>query len=505
LTTRRSDYFLALDAGTSGGRAVIFDNAGRQLAEAGCAWTYDAPPDIAPWGREFDADHFWSLLCKATREAMRAADASPDRIAAVATTGQRLATVFLDEAGRELYAGPNLDLRAVLEGTRLLNEHGPRIYAVTGQLPPFLFASARWLWFAEHHPQVCEQTRAVLAINDWLAFRLSGEIASEPTNAAASGLFDVRARDWSDEMCQMAGLPAGVCRPLRRAGEVIGRVTARAAEQTGLAVGTPVVVAGADTSCGLLGMGVTQPGECGVVAGWSAPAQVVTAGPVFDPQAALWTSCHILPELWVLEGNAGPAGSAHRWACNVLFGNADWEAFDALAAGAPAGAGGALGFLGARIADYNDPRLLWGGWLMPLAGPLDGIGRAELARATFENVAFAVKANLERMGTLAPMSSPVRLGGGLARSQLLPQILADVLGRPVEAHPGHSVSALGAAMCAAAGVNFEGDVARAAFAMLRVESAQRLEPRRKAQAEYLDAFERWTRAYTGLAQLSEQL
>jgi xylulokinase len=189
----------------------------------------------------------------------------------------------------------------------------------------------------------------------------------------------------------------------------------------------------------------------------------------------------------------------------MLLGNDAWTAFDALAVGAPAGAGGALGFLGARIADYNDPRLLWGGWLMPLAGPLDGVGRAELARATFENIAFAVKANLERVGTLAPMSGPVRLGGGLARSQLLPRILADVLGRPVEAHPGHSVSALGAAMCAAAGVNFEGDVARAALAMLHVESAQWLEPRRKAQAEYLDAFERWTRAYTGLAQLSEQL
>jgi autoinducer 2 (AI-2) kinase len=505
LTTRRSDYFLALDAGTSGGRAVIFDNAGRQLAEAGCAWTYDAPPDIAPWGREFDADHFWSLLCQVTREVMRAADVSPERIAAVATTGQRLATVFLDAAGRELYAGPNLDLRAVLEGTRLLNEHGPRIHAVAGQLPPFLFASARWLWFAAHHPQVCEQTRAVLAINDWLAFRLSGEIVSEPTNAAASGLFDVCARDWSAEMCQMVGLPVGVCPPLRRAGEVLGRVTARAVEQTGLRVGTPVVVGGADTSCGLLGMGVTQPGECGVVAGWSAPAQVVTARPVFDPQAALWTSRHILPELWVLEGNTGPAGSAHRWACNMLLGNTDWTAFDALAAGAPAGAGGALGFLGARIADYNDPRLLWGGWLMPLAGPLDGVGRAELARATLENIALAVKANLERAGTLAPMSGPVRLGGGLARSQLLPQILADVLGRPVEAYAGHSVSALGAAMCAAAGVDFGGDVAQAASAMLRIESAQRFEPRRRAQAEYLDAFERWTRAYTGLAQLSEQL
>jgi len=88
---------------------VIFDNAGKQLAEAGCAWTYGAPPDIAPWGREFDADHFWSLLCQATREAMHAADVSPERIAAVATTGQRLATVFLDAAGRELYAAPNLD------------------------------------------------------------------------------------------------------------------------------------------------------------------------------------------------------------------------------------------------------------------------------------------------------------------------------------------------------------------------------------------------------------
>lgn len=507
MTTRLADYYLALDAGTSGGRAALFDRTGKPLAEASRAWSYHAPPDAAPWGRAFDADRFWSLLCQAAREAMDAADVAPAQIAAVATTGQRLATVFVDSAGHELYAAPNLDLRATFEGARLLNEKGLRIHAVTGHLPPFLFTSARWLWFATHHPEVCEQTRAVLTMNDWLAFRLSGELVSEPTSAAESGLFDVRARAWSDEMRELVGLPASACPPLRQAGTLVGRVTARAAEETWLMAGTPVVAAGADTSCGLLGMGVTRPGECGIVAGWSAPAQVVTAQPVFDPQAALWTSCHLLPDVWVLEGNPGPAGAAHRWACNTLFGDGDWETFDELAAQAPVGAGGALGFLGPRIADYNIPRLLWGGWLMPLAGPLDGVGRTELARATLENIAFATQANLARMEELAPVTDPVRLGGGLARSKLLPQILADVLGRPVEAHAGRiaSVSGLGAAMCAAAEVSFSGDAAQAASVMARGESPQTFEPLRAAQAEYLDAFELWAQAYDGLAQLSERL
>lgn len=502
LKSARSPLCLVLDAGTSAGRALVFDDRGCLLAEETRPWRYETPADAAPWGRELDPDRFWALLCEASRAALSACGA--EAVSAVAATAQRQATVLLDAAGRELYAGPNVDLRAAFEGLRLLEEHGPRIHAITGHLPPMMFASARWLWFRRHRPELCERAARLLMMADWLTWRLCGRAITEPSNAVESGLFDVTARAWSVEWTTDLGMPAAILPQVAAAGTVAGQLTPAAGAALGLAPGVPVVVAGADTACGLLGMAVTRPGQSGLVAGWSAPAQMITERPIFDPQRALWTTCTALVGQWALEGNAGPAGSAHRWACELFLPGGDYAAFDALAASAPAAARGALAFLGPRVADYDNPQLLWGGMFYPQANDLLAVGRAELARATLENVAFAVKANLERVEAVAgKRTTELCLGGGLARSRLFARILADVLGRPVQTSAEAAVSGLGAAMCAAVGAGEYDDLVEAAMAMSR--PGERFAPESVAQAEYLDAYERWLQVYHNLENLSGQL
>lgn len=493
---------LALDAGTSAGRAVVFDHQGHALAEAIRPWRYETPPEAAPWGRQFDPERFWAIICEAAREAL--ADCGGGPVAAMAATAQRQATIFLDGHGRELYAGPNIDLRAVFEGARLLDEQGARIHAITGHLPPMLFASARWLWFQQHRPEVCRRTARLLMMGDWLTWRLCGQAASDPTNAAESGVFDVTALAWSDELLTELHMPRHILPPLELAGTRIGQLTSHAAEALGLPLDTPVAVAGADTACGLLGMNVTRPGQVGVVAGWSAPVQMATARPVFDSRRALWTTPAVIGGQWALEGNPGPAGMAQRWVRDLLLPEGDYAALDALAASAPAGARGMVALLGPRVADYDDPQLLWGGVLFPQASELLPVGRAELARAALENIAFAIRANLEQVEAAAGQPAPqVHLGGGLSRSRLLAQTMADVLGRPVQVSALASASALGAAMCAAAGAGEYSDLSEAAQAMS--PPGQLLTPERAAQAEYLDAYERWLQAYRNLEALSAQL
>ena len=386
---------LALDAGTSAGRAVIFDYQGHALAEAIRPWQYEIAHEAAPWGRQFDPERFWGMLCAAAREALAAGGA--DEVVAIAATAQRQATVFLDATGRELYAGPNVDLRAVFEGTRLLNEQGERIHAITGHLPPMLFASARWLWFRQHRPEVCQRTTHLLMMGDWLTWRLCGQTLTDFTNAAESGLFDVTAQTWSDELLADVQVPREILPKIVPAGTVAGRLSSGVAESLGLRAGVPVVLAGADTPSGMLGMNVSQPGQMGLLAGWSAPLHLVTSRPIFDPGRALWTTCSVIGGQWALEANPGPAGAAHRWAREMLCPNGDYADLEALAAGAPPGARGALAFLGSRIVDYNDPKLLWGGLIFPQAGDMLPLGRAELARAALENIAFVIQANLERI------------------------------------------------------------------------------------------------------------
>jgi len=522
--------FLALDGGTSAGRAALFDVSGRLLAEAVRPWSYETPDDAAPWGREFAPDRFWAELCDAGRAVCHAEQAGgPYQVVAIVATAQRQATVLLDASGHELYAGPNIDLRGAFEGLRLLNERGPRIHAITGHLPPLMFAAARWLWFCNRRPEVCAQAAHLLMMPDWLTWRLCGEMATEPSSAAESGLFDVVRRAWSEEQAEDAGIPLSILPPVRSAGEVAGRLLPAAAAALGLAQGTPVVIGGSDTGCGMLAMDAIRPGQAGLVAGWSAPAQLVTERPVFDPSCSLWTSCSTAGAPWVLEGNSGPAGSAHRWARELLLPGASYEDFDSLAEQAPPGSSATLALLGPRVADYADPQLLWGGFLFPQANDMLTCGRAEFARAVLENIAFAVKANLLRVQCCAagagqappgvgqaPASveqappraaqappGALRLGGGLAASAMFSQILADVLGMPVEVAAVSPVSAQGAAVCAAAGAGFYADILEAANCM-RQAGVERL-PRPAAQAEYLDAYERWVQTYEALRQLSRAL
>jgi sugar (pentulose or hexulose) kinase len=501
--------FLTLDAGTSRGCAALFDEAGHLLGQAVQTWQYEAPNDCALLGREFRPDEFWLILCDAARQACKPfCDGKAYQVTAVAATAQRQAMVLLDGAGRELYAGPNIDLRGAFEGLRLLHQSGPRIHAITGHLPPMMFAPARWLWFSAHRPEVCDQTAHLLMMPDWLTWRLCGQIVTEPSSAAESGLFDVTRRTWSEELALEAGIPLGVLPEICRAGEVAGRLAPSAAADLGLAAGLPVVVAGSDTSCGMLAMEVTHVGQAGLVAGWSAPCHAVLDEPLFDPSHSLWTTCTAAGTSWALEGNSGPAGSAHRWARDVLMSRATYEEFDEVAALAPPGSGAALAFLGPRVADYADPTLLWGGFLFPQANDLVTCGRAELARAVLENIAFAVKANLLRLQACLRESgrgSPaeLRLGGGLSRSVVFVRILADVLGMPVWVAEIPDVAALGAAACAATGAGSYASVDEAAKAMRRpgVETI----PLAAAQAEYLDAYERWMQAYQALSDLSKVL
>ena len=332
---------LVLDAGTSAPRCLVFDRAGRILSASSGAWRYAEAPDAPALAREFRLPTLWRDLCALVRSSLREALCPPSSIEAVAVTGQRQAVVFLDEAGREVYAGPNLDLRAVFEGAQLDAEDA------TGRLPSMLFAHARLRWFREHRPDAYARIARVLTLPDWIAWRLTGEFTAEPALAAEAGLLDVRTGGWYAPPFDEAGIDPGAAR-LLKSGEFAGAVDAHASWDTRLAVGVPVCVAGPDTQCGLLGMGAADAGEVGIVAGWSVPLQMVTETPSAAPVIGAWTGLFLENGKGVLECNAGDLGSQQRWLAEVLFGDAGegLETMNALAAEAPQGAHGATALFG---------------------------------------------------------------------------------------------------------------------------------------------------------------
>lgn len=500
---------LAVDAGSTGCRAVVFDVAGLLVSSACRRWTYDSPPDVGPLGREFNPTAFWDAVCQVSRESISQAGVRPSDIVAVSSASQRHGVVFLDKDGHELYGGPNTDLRALVEGFSIDAEHGGDLRRITGHSPAFLFVPAKLQWFRANRPAVHDRIATILTINNWILYRLSGRRVAEPSSDSDTGLVDISGSCWSGELQQMLGVPRRLCPEMAVAGTRVGSVTAKAADQTGLVAGTAVVVGGADTQCGLLGMGVRNQGQVGIVAGWSAAIQMVTDGPIADSSGRIWSSCHILPGKWVLESNAAEAGGSYSWVSQLLFEGAGskedaYAIMDRMAGESPAGAGGAVAFIGPRAMDMTRLKPLFGGVLFPITPSVTEMERKHIVRAALENLCFAFKANCLQLEETSHLKiESVSVGGGLARSQTLGRILADVLATPVGYHGMAEVTSYGAAMCAAVGAGVYASLIKAGEAMGARPKV--VSPDEHGVDEYARHYDKWLKAARWLDSLGEEM
>ena len=486
----RARRVAAIDLGGSSVRAGLFDERGRLLALRSRPHRFIQGEDGAPFTRELDAEAAWRAATACIRGAMRDAGVRSDEVEAVAAAGQRHGLALITDEGRTLYVGPTSEARAFFHGQVIEEDFGAEIYAATGHLPALLGAPAKLRWLAEALPDFDQATR-VLTLDGWLAHRLSGEAVMTPVGGVVLGLVDLRSLEWADDLLDRIGFPRGLLPRLATPASVIGEVSPRAARETSLAVGTPVVAAGPDTQCGLLGMGAAAPGAAGILAGSTAPVQMVLDRPVLDAERRTWTGAHVLEDRWVIESGATDAGGAVAWLADLVLGGGPGaaRAFDRVASKAPAGSGGALAFLGPRQADASDLGPRWGGLLFatPLAAsPMD---RGRLFRAALENVAYAIRANVEQIERVAGRApDSIAVSGGLTASRTFCRILTDVLGSPVRVTAAES-SALGAAICAAAGVGWYASLPAAARRM--AARGRTLKPDAGAALEYNEHYRRW--------------
>ncbi len=466
---------LVLDAGTGGGRAAVYDADGDRVASAERSWRAVVPPELAPFGREYDPAALADAIDAATLEALAAVD--PERVEAIACTGQRIACAFLDEDGHTLYAGPNGDVRALAGAAQVSDEDA--LYATTGRFPPFLYAPARLAWFEAEAPEVFARIERVVGLPGWLGHRLTGAFAADATVAADLLRLDVAAGTRLED-----GPRPGRWPRLAPATAALGALTDEAATRLHLRPGIPVAVGCADTQAALhLGGAET------LVAGSSAPLLRRIDAPLRDPAGRLWLD----PDLdggFALEANLGEMGTAHRWLTDTLA-LPTFDAFDALARRAPPGSRGATSHLGPRAMDLralNTARPA--GLLMPFGETSLGSppGRAELARSFLESCAFATRAGRAWLDAVAPAPEALHLVGGMSRSALLGEILASTLGVEVRRGPADA-TARGAAACAMVVARLASDL-DAALAVLRRDPETHA-PDEDATDDYEDAWERW--------------
>jgi autoinducer 2 (AI-2) kinase len=501
---------LAFDAGTGSARAVLFDAGGRQVAMGQREYSHAEAPGVSG-SQVFDTDRNWALICECVREALESAGGHPERVRAVSATSMREGMVLYDARGDEIWACPNVDSRAGDEAGELVRSGAAQeIYERTGDWVS-ITAPARFLWIARHEPDVFASIAHVGMLGDWILTRLSGEFVTDPSLGSSSGMFELAERDWSEHVLDLVGLDRSVFPPVVEPGTVIGAVTPHAASETGLRPGTPVVVGGADTQLGLLGIGVTEPGQFTVVGGSFWQHTLVLDEPLIDPQARLRTLCHSVDGRWMIEGIGFYCGLVVRWFrdafCELEQMEAQREGVDVYellerkAAELPPGAHGVFGFFSNLM---QASRWVHGapGFLGFDVSAPDRSGRVACFRAVEESAAYVSLGHLRIVEEVAGIEIGTGvLTGGAAKGTLWPQIVADTLGVPLRIPVVKESTALGAAIYAGVGAGIYDDASPAAESLVRFDRT--VEPDPAAHAAYLELYERWLELYGQTLRLSE--
>jgi autoinducer-2 kinase len=504
-------HLLAIDAGTGSCRAALFDISGRQMAMGQREYSHAEAPGV-PGSQDFDTARTWELICACVREALQGADGGAHRVAAVATTSMREGMVLYDAGGHEIWACPNVDSRAGEEASQLVESGAAQeIYDHAGDWVA-ITSPARFLWIARHRPDVFDAIAHVGMLGDWIVTRLSGAFVTDPSLGSSSGLFELANRDWSDRVLELIGLGRDVFPPVVESGTVVGSVTAKAARETGLREGTPVVAGGADTQLGLLGIGLAEAGRFTIVGGSFWQATVILDEPLIDPKARLRTLCHTVPGRWMVEGIGFYCGIVMRWFrdafCELeqaeaeLSGEDVYAILERKAASVPPGAEGIFALFSNVM---QASRWVHGAsaFIGFDVGNPERSGRAACFRAIEEAAAYVALGHFGIVQEITGIQvEEAVLTGGASKGTLWPQIVADTVGIPIRIPVVKESTALGAAIYAGVGAGLYDDAASAAREIARFERT--VEPNPAAHANYLELYGKWLELYRRALELSEE-
>ena len=430
---------LGIDIGSSGVKGARVDLADGSITSAQAGVQLHSPH---PGWAEADPGQWWAGVCAVSRELV--CDGAP--VEAVACSGMVPAVLALDERGRPLRrAILQNDARADAEVEELAEELSDLdLVALTGSALTQQSVAPTVRWLRRHEPDLFDAAASLAGSYDWIARELGARPHVERNWALESGLFGLDGSQLSEVIARSEVDPA-LLPDVAAPGEVVGEVSARAAADTGLRAGTPIVVGGADHVSSAYGAGLVGDGDWLVKLGGAGDILAVSEAPLLDGR--LYLDAHPAGG-WLPNGCMATSGSLVRWLAAVC-GGADLETLDAEAAAIPPGAGGVVClpyFLGEK-SPLHDPRQRGA-----FVGLHLGHTRGHLYRAALEAVAFGFRHHVEVFHELGVSLSAARVTNGGSRSTLWKQILADVLGTPLSPVLDHPGASFGAALAAGVGV-----------------------------------------------------
>jgi xylulokinase len=431
------ELLLGIDIGTTNCKAIVFDLHGKRLSQ-GSAPTPVYHPQ--PEWFEHDPAQIWQTVVQAIRQALVGIDAGAIRGVAIASFGE--AGVLVDASGQTL--SPMMawhDARCLRQLEQWCAQIDQQwVNAITAMPARSIYTLFKLLWMREHWPDAYTNAQRWLFASDYIAYQLTGEQATDYSQASRSLMFDLRQRQWSNAILVAAGMPESLMPALQAAGTALGQVTKQAAAVTGLAAGTTVGIGGHDHIVGAFAAGVVMQGQCldsmGTAEATFLPLEDTPPATVTPGLGGAFGAHVARDRTFFLDGLLS-SGACLNWIQSILTPQvAGFAELEALAQRAPAGSRGAL-FLPRMAAEEHGA----------FAGINLACGAPEFARAVYEGLAYGWRELLEAgEAALGLRAEHIRVIGGGVRSPIWTQIKADVLGRPLELLDLDESVALGAAM-----------------------------------------------------------
>ncbi len=484
-------YSLGIDLGTTGVKALLVGTDGI-IKSIGYAKYPLYTPQVQH--AEQDPQEWWQGMCSAITQALKSSQIDPKDILGIGFSGQMHGTVLLDKNGNVLCpAIIHCDQRAYKEKQEILDKTGiEKLGSFVQNQVHSGFQATSLLWVRNNRPDIYEKIHSVLLPKDYLRYLLTGQIASEITDAASTLLFDNSRRTWSDELLRTLDISRDILPdPCHAPHHLAGYVTADAAKATGLHPGTPVAYGGGDQPMQAIGNGILSPGSASITLGTSGQVFTPTAHPVYDPHLRTHTFCHAPDNTWYVMGAVLNACLATNWFSEKILGTDDYRKVHELAAQAAPGSQGLL-FMpyltGERTPHMNEKAR--GGFVgFTLRHSIQ-----DMSRALLEGIAFSMYEAIQPAYELGLHPEQILLAGGGVRSPLLRQILCDVFGQTMMISNVTEQAGLGAAMCATVATR---ECASLEEACSRYVSRELIpvEPNKAIRDVYMQQFELFRKLY----------
>ena len=495
-------YLLGVDGGTEGLRAGIFDVFGTPLAYASTSYPTQFP---APSWAEQDPNDWWDALGKSVRKAISDSEISVDQIAAMAVDTTCCSVVALDDSGNPVRPALIwMDVRSAEQAEQMVaTEDNALLINSNGSGP----VSAEWmipkaLWIKQNEPENFDRAVTICEYQDYINLHLTGRLGASINNVSTRWHCDYTENGVPKSLLEkldLGELAEKWPQDVFRLGELVGRLTPRAAGHLGLTPDLPVVQGGADAQIGMIGLGVVKPGNLALITGSSHLHLGLSEKPFHG--TGIWGTYAdaLLPGLHTVEGGQTSTGSVINWLKN-LFGESDYEALNQDASKLPPGSENLIvqeHFQGNRT-PHTDPNS---------RGAFHGLtlkhGREHLFRAAIEGVAFGSELILDSMRTNGFFPESIVVSGGATHSELWLQIHSDVSNLPLILTKNPDAPLLGCAILAAVGAEIYEDIPTAVEQMVQFDRV--IEPNSQVNAEYQPFYEAYKASYVGLRNIRNNL